>query len=44
MSEYNRQHRKYARFGNSPLLSQDEALFDDGSGTRGDNVTRSLWD
>lgn len=35
---------KYARFGNSPLLSLDEALFDDGGGTRGDYVSRGLWD
>jgi hypothetical protein len=36
--------KKYARFGSSPLLSLDEALFDEGSGTRGDNVSRGLWD
>lgn len=35
---------KYAKFGDSQLLSLDEALFDDGSGTRGDNVHRGLWD
>ncbi|PDT68578.1 hypothetical protein CO683_15340 [Bradyrhizobium ottawaense] len=34
----------YAKFGDSPLLSLDEALFEDGSGTRGDNVSRGLWD
>ncbi|QDF38265.1 hypothetical protein FJN17_12180 [Bradyrhizobium symbiodeficiens] len=35
---------KYRKFGDSPLLSLDEAIFDDGSGTRGDNVSRGLWD
>ncbi|MCK1542215.1 hypothetical protein IVA98_32975 [Bradyrhizobium sp. 160] len=35
---------KYRKFGDSPLLSLDEALFDDGSGTRGDTVSRGLWD
>lgn len=35
---------KYAKFGNSQLLSLDEALFDDGSGTRGDNVVLGFWD
>ncbi|KGT79736.1 hypothetical protein MA20_10875 [Bradyrhizobium japonicum] len=34
----------FAKFGDSPLVSLDEALFEDGSGTRGDNVTRGLWD
>lgn len=35
---------KYAKFGDSLLVSLDEALFDDGGGTRGDNVSRSLWE
>jgi hypothetical protein len=35
---------KYAKFGNSPLVSLDEVLFDAGSTTRGDNVSRGLWD
>ena len=35
---------KYAKFGNSPLVSLDEVLFDNGSMTRGDTVTRGLWD
>jgi hypothetical protein len=35
---------KYAKFGNSPLVSLDEVLFDDGTLTRGDTVTRGLWD
>jgi hypothetical protein len=35
---------KYAKFGDSPLVSLDEVLFDDGTATRGDNVSRGLWD
>jgi hypothetical protein len=35
---------KYVKFGNSPLVSLDEVLFDDGTATRGDTVTRGLWD
>ncbi|WP_420971528.1 hypothetical protein [Bradyrhizobium sp. B120] len=35
---------KFAKFGDSPLLSLDEVMFDDGSTTRGDNVSRGLWD
>lgn len=35
---------KYRKFGDSLLLSLDEVLFDDGSGTRGDNVSHGLWD
>jgi hypothetical protein len=34
----------YAKFGNSPLVSLDEVLFEDGSTTRGDTVSRGLWD
>ncbi|WP_339032668.1 hypothetical protein WI604_15925 [Bradyrhizobium symbiodeficiens] len=34
---------KYAKFGDSALLSLDEAVFEDGGGRRGDNVTHSLW-
>jgi hypothetical protein len=34
---------KYAKFGESKLLSLDEAVFDEGSGRRGDNVTHGLW-
>jgi hypothetical protein len=45
MREYNRQHpTKYAKFGNARLVSLDEVLFDDGSTTRGDTVSRGLWD
>jgi hypothetical protein len=35
---------KYAKFGDSPLVSLDEVLFEDGSATRGDTVSRGLWD
>lgn len=34
---------QYAKFGNSLLLSLDEAMFDNGGGRRGDNVTHNLW-
>ncbi len=32
----------YARFGGSRLVSLDEKLFEDGSITRGDTITRGL--
>jgi len=35
---------KYARFGDSPLMSLDDVLFEDGTRTRGDTITRGLWD
>jgi hypothetical protein len=35
---------KYIKFGNSPLVSLDEVMFDDGTTTRGDSVSRGLWD
>jgi hypothetical protein len=35
---------KYAKFAGRPLLSLDEQLFDDGSTTRGDTISRGLWD
>jgi hypothetical protein len=35
---------KYAKFGKSALVSLDEVMFEDGSTTRGDNVSRGLWD
>ena len=35
---------KFAKFGDSPLLSLDEVLFDDGPATRADMVSRGLWD
>lgn len=45
VAEFNRLYpTKYAKFGDGSLVSLDEVLFDDGSTTRGDNVTRGLWD
>jgi hypothetical protein len=35
---------KYAKFGDSPLVSLDEVMFDGGTATRGDTVSRGLWD
>lgn len=35
---------KFRKFGDSSLVSLDEVLFDDGSTTRGDTVSRGLWD
>jgi hypothetical protein len=35
---------KFAKFGDSPLVSLDELMFEDGSATRGDTVSRGLWD
>jgi hypothetical protein len=35
---------KYAKFGDSPLMSLDDVLFEDGTRTRGDTITRGLWD
>ena len=35
---------KYAKFGNSRLVSLDEVLFEDGTTTRGDTISRGLWD
>ena len=35
---------KFAKFGDSPLVSLDEVLFDDGTATRADTVSRGLWD
>ena len=45
ISDHNRRFpTKFAKFGDSPLVSLDEVLFDDGTMTRGDTVTRGLWD
>jgi hypothetical protein len=44
MSQHSREHGKFAKFGNSPLLSLDEVLYDDSSRTKGDTVSRGLWD
>jgi hypothetical protein len=35
---------KFRKFGDSLLVSLDEQLFEDGAMTRGDNVSRGLWD
>jgi hypothetical protein len=35
---------KFAKFGDSPLVSLDQVLFDSGTATRGDTVSRGLWD
>jgi hypothetical protein len=35
---------KYRKFGNDDLVSLDQVLFEDGSTTRGDTVSRGLWD
>jgi hypothetical protein len=34
----------YAKFGNSRLVSLDEVPFHDGTATRGDTISRGLWD
>ena len=34
----------FAKFGNSPLVSLDQVLFEDGSMTRGDTISHGLWD
>jgi hypothetical protein len=35
---------KYRKFGDAELLSLDEVMYDDGTATRGDTVSRGLWD
>jgi len=35
---------KYRKFGDSPLVSLDDLMFENGSTTRGDTVSRGLWD
>jgi hypothetical protein len=35
---------QYAKFGDALLLSLDEVMFEDGTATRGDTVSRGLWD
>ena len=45
VAEFNRMFpTKYAKFGDGQLLSLDEVMFDDGTRTRGENVSRTLWD
>ncbi|MBR0958778.1 hypothetical protein [Bradyrhizobium japonicum] len=36
--------QKYRKFGDSPLVSLDEVLFEHGSATRGDRISEELWD
>jgi hypothetical protein len=35
---------KFAKFGDRPLVSLDEMMFEEGSTTRGDTVSRGLCD
>ena len=35
---------KFGKFGDARLFSLDEVMFKDGSMTRGDTVSRGLWD
>jgi hypothetical protein len=45
ITEHNRLFpTNFAKFGSARLVSLDEVLFEDGSTTRGDNVSRGLWD
>ena len=45
VTELNRLYpTKYAKFGDGQLFSLDEVMFDGGTSTRGDYVSRSLWD
>jgi len=45
VAEFNKLYpTKYAKFGDGTLLSLDEVLFDDGTATRADTVSRGLWD
>jgi hypothetical protein len=45
VAELNRLYpTKYAKFGDGQLFSLDEVMFADGAATRGDYVSRGLWD
>jgi len=45
VAELNRLYpTKYAKFGDGQLFSLDEVMFADGASTRGDFVSRGLWD
>ena len=45
ITAYNRMYpTKFAKFGGARLVSLDEVMFEDGSTTRGDNVSHGLWD
>ena len=35
---------KFAKFGDSALVSLDEVMFDERTTTRGDTISRGLWD
>ncbi len=45
VAELNRLYpTKYAKFGDARLVSLDEVMFEGGTATRGDTVSRGLWD
>jgi hypothetical protein len=45
ITEHNRMFpTNFAKFGDARLVSLDEAMFEDGSTTRGDTVSRGLWE
>jgi hypothetical protein len=45
IADFNREFpTKYRKFGDADLLSLDEVMFDAGTATRGDTVSRGLWD
>jgi hypothetical protein len=45
VAAYNRNFpTKFAKFGDSQLVSLDELIFEDRATTRGDTVSRGLWD
>jgi hypothetical protein len=45
IAEYNHLFpTQYRKFGNGLLVSLDEVLFEGGTATRGDTITRGLWD
>jgi hypothetical protein len=45
VAAYNRMFpTKFAKFGDSKLVSLDEVLFEGGVTTRGDTISRGLWD
>jgi hypothetical protein len=45
VADFNREFpTKYRKFGDTQLLSLDEIMYDVGAATRGDTVSRGLWD
>jgi hypothetical protein len=45
IAEFNKLYpMKYAKFGDSQLLSLDDVMFEDGAATKGDTVSHGLWD